>query len=145
MKKFILLLSLIIIPVFFFAGVIDTEGPHTFFNGDTLKKDSTKVASNLLYCSQLRNLHIWVKTTNPVDSTKYRIYYKVKFALTDTLATPSDSAGAESGNTIIRVEDTLWHYRSIKVAPQYIQLFMKALTGHGNRARVWLKVYISDN
>jgi hypothetical protein len=128
-----------------FAGVIDYPGPVDVWTGDTLKKNTTLTAANLFYCSQLRNMHIWIKTTNPVDSTKYRLYYKVKFNMNDVLATPSDSVGSESGNTLIRVSDTLWHYRSIKVAPQYIQLYLQSdASAHGNRARVWLKVYISD-
>ena len=128
-----------------FAGVIDTPGPHTFWNGDTLKKDSTKTAADFLYTSKYRTINIWVKATNPADSTKFRVYYRTAFNMADVLATPGDTTGTESDATLIQVSDTLWHYRSLKVAPQYNILYLKALTGHGNRCRVWLKVYLSPD
>jgi len=123
--------------------VLDTPGPHTFWSGDTLKKDSTKTSADYLYTTNYTKLHVWIKSTNPVDSTKYRLYYVTAFGLTDILAVPSDSAANESGNTIIQVNDTLWHYRAITIAPQYNKLVLKSLTGQGNRCRTWVKVYMT--
>lgn len=123
-----------------FAQLIG-EGPHTLWNGDTLRTDSLKRSQYFTIGKDYVYAGIWLKTTNPVDSTHFRVYFKMANSFADSFATPSDTLGAEIDNTIFRISDTLWHCRSIRFnSLKYGKIFLQATTGHGNRARVWTKL-----
>lgn len=142
MKKLLLMVMLLITALGFSQDVLDSSGPHWLWEGDTLKGGITKVGA-ILYTGHWPYPGIWIKTTNPVDSTKFRVYFKGAFELTDTFAIASDSLGNDAG-TIIRVSDTLWHYCSIQPAlAPYTKIYVEADgTDHGNRARIWIKVFL---
>lgn len=146
MKNLLLfLIGAFFIAGFISAGVIKTPGPHTIFDGDTLRTDSTFTDSNFLYTKDLNTVHVWIKTTNPADSTKYRVYYYQGFTQEDIFAVPVDTSGTASGNAITHVADTLWYYTSFETTAPYTQIKVTADgTDHGNRARVWLDVFLTE-
>lgn len=147
MLKIYAFLTIFLVAMLSAQTVITTPGPHSIWTGDTLKKDSLKTASKIIYTSGFSSVLVRTKTTNPADSTNYRIYYKTGFALTDSFGIPCDSAGASISNTITRIVDdssSTWDEKSITLpkAP-YVKLYIKADgTKHGNRARIWTYLYL---
>jgi len=151
MKKLCLLFSLLVI-LAFSQTLTENAGPHTLWSGDTLSTSVTKTATPVFQTADYTYLHLWVKTTNPADSTKYRVYYKNALSPTDVFVFANDSTGTALSTTIIWIADTLWHYRAITLptakAP-YMTIYATAGTGtggdgHGTRARIWTKVYFSE-
>ena len=123
-------------------SVYDGPGPWALWSGDTLKKDSTKTSVSL-HTGHFAQFGIWLKSTNPADSTNYRVSFKGAFLASDVFAIASDTLGAESYATIMRVSDTLWHYCSVQPpCATYTKIFLTALPGHGNRCRVWFKTFL---
>ena len=146
MKKLFFLLTTVL-AVAFAGDVFSTPGPHTVWAGDTLKKNTTLTDSDYVYMQDYDRVHVWVKSTNPADSTVYRLYYKTAFSLADVFAPTADSVADDVSTTLINVDDTLWHYRSVTVHEKLF-LNLKATshaTTHGNRCRVWLKILLSKD
>lgn len=143
MKRLFLLAVLLVAVIGFSQEVHDGPGPYWLWEGDTLKQGVTKI-SVPLHTGHYPYPGIWIKTTNPVDSTEYRIFFKGAFSLTDTFAAPSDTLGNEYGSTIMRISDTLWHYCSVFPAcAPFTKIYVEADgTDHGNRARIWIKVFL---
>lgn len=135
----ILALGFMIAPA---QNVINAPGPYSHWQGDTLKKGAT-LTSKACPTGRFPYSGVWIKTTNPADSNKYRISFKCAMGLDDVYATPSDSLGAEYGNTVMRITDTLWHVASIySPCADYMKLYVTADgTAHGNRARIWIKQF----
>lgn len=123
--------------------VIDAPGVTMLWNGDTLKKNTTLV-SGTIWIGHWPYPGITVKTSNPADSTNYRVYFLTKNALSDSFFMPSDTLGNEAGNTIFRLSDTLAHSSTIfPVANRYLCVVIKSsATLHGNRARLWVKLFL---
>lgn len=147
MKKILLLVSLLVV---FGSGqyLYSVSGSYDLWSGDTLRGDSTKIADQTLLVSNFNYLHLWAKTTNPADSTNYRIYTKFALSPSDTFCVINDTTGTAVSTTILQLSDTLWHYRVIPLNDAtgrgpYMKVFMSALTDHGNRACVWAKIFLS--
>lgn len=143
MGKYTMITLALIATMVFGQTVYDSPGPHTLWDGDSLQQADTLI-SNPLHTGHFPYLGVWIKTTNPADSTQYRIFFRGAFAKTDTFAISSDTAGAEVGSTIMRIADTLWHYCSVILpVATYTKIYLIADdTDHGNRACVWLKIFL---
>ena len=140
------MIILVMMSFSFSQEIFDTPGPHTLWDGDTLRTDSILTASDFLYTKDFNRVHVWIKTTNPVDSTGYRAYYYIGFTQSDVFAVPVDTSGAESGNAIVNISDTLWYYNSFTTTALYTQIRLSGNgADHGNRACVWLKVFLSED
>jgi len=141
MRKLLLPL-LLLVTLTFAVTVLTTPGPHTIWSCDTLKKSTTHSSAYVLYTANFTGFASWFKTVNRLDSTFYRVSYKVAAALSDTFAAPNDSLGAEYGNTIIRLHDTLWHYNVTDISAPYIKIFLTSITGNNDSTRIWLKAFL---
>lgn len=140
MKK-IVILAAMLVAVSFGQTVLKSPGPHWLWQSDTLKSSTTRTSS-VIHTGYFTDLGIWLKSTNPADSTKYRILFKCAQSLTDTFAIQCDTVGA-AGGTIVRISDTLWHYISLKeICAKYTKIYAQALTDHGNRCRIWVRVFL---
>ncbi|MGB3341339.1 MAG: hypothetical protein WBB37_07655 [bacterium] len=145
MKKLIFMVILLVTALCFGQEVFDSPGPHWLWEDELLEAGVTKV-STPLYTGHWPYAGLWIKTTNPADSTKYRVSFKGAYELTDTFAIASDSSGNDVG-TIIRISDTLWHYCSIKSAlAPYTKIYIEAdALEHGNRANISIKAFLWRN
>jgi len=143
--KKIFIASLVALCMLAGQTVIDGPGTHNLWSGTTLKKNTT-LTSNIIHTGHWSYLGIWVKSTQKFtpDSIDFRLWFKGAMAKTDTFAYPSDTLGADSGSTIMRLSDTLWHYRTVQVpvAPYTKILATSHATDHGDSSRIWVKLYL---
>lgn len=142
MKK-LLILTMMIITIAFSQNVIDAPVPTWLWQGDTLKGGESLI-SKPLHTGHFPYFGIYIKTTNPVDSTKYRISFKGAYFKTDTFAISSDTLGVEKNSTIMRISDTLWHYCSVQVpCARYTKIYIDAdATDHGDRVCIYIKIFL---
>jgi hypothetical protein len=144
MRKILSLLIILMVGSIFAVTVYSTPGPHSLWSGDTLKTNTTLTSTGILYMANFAKLNVWVKSTAPLESSNYRIYYKSSSALADTFASPADTVGVVISTTIMRVSDTLWHYRSVDVTVPYLKIYLtSSATLNGNRTRIWLKAFLA--
>lgn len=144
MKRLLFIIAIMaMVTMGFSQEVLDGPGPYWLWEGDTLKGGES-FSSAPTHTGHWAYMGLWIKTTNPVDSTKYRVYFKGTLDTADIFAIPSDTLGNENGNTIMRISDTLWHYCSIKMpCAMYTKIYIDAdNTDHGDRARVWSKIFL---
>ena len=148
MKKiFITLFILAITTMCFGTTYLRTAGPHTLYAGDTLKKSTTLTYSTVFLPANFQYLHVYLRTTNPVDSVSYRVFYRFALSPSDSFVVPGDSIGSNISSTIITVTDTLRHYYLLMLPdamPPYMQILTASDTLNGNRARIWIKLYFSQ-
>jgi hypothetical protein len=146
-KLFLVALILTIVLPLSAVTYLKTTGPTTLWSGDTLKGNTTLTASPIFVVSPFAYLHAWVYTANAADSVSYRLWYRFALSPSDTFCVPNDTLGDGVSSTIIRIDDRSWHYIAIDLPdtkPPYMQILATShATAHGNRARIWIKVYFS--
>lgn len=152
MKKILItlfILSGLIIPQLYSQSYLKSAGPYILFAGDTLATGKTLTYANTFIIPSFQYLHAWIKSTNPAESTKYRIFYKFALSPTDAFSVPNDTNGAEISSTIMNIGDTLHHYIGMELPdaiPPYMKVYVTSDgSDHGNRCRVWLKLYFTKD
>lgn len=140
MKK---LLILAIITGAMFAADHNYFGPKTWLADTVIHSDSIW-STDLIDVGQYPYCGIAIKTSNPEDSTDYKVYYKTAFDNTGSLYVAADTLGA-ADNTIFVITDStsVWMERSILVpVSRYIKIFYDPQTDHGNQCKVWLRTFL---
>lgn len=118
-------------------------GKHELLDNNTLGTDSTW-HSDWIDIQRYPYVGIGVQTSNPVDSTKYSIYYVVAFDTTDTFYVSIDSLGAAI-NLIFTTSDSASTYMAKTVVPPVsgwikIKVITDA-TDHGDRCKYNLDLF----
>lgn len=146
MKKIFIALVFVMLMVNVARADVNYWGRYVHLNGDTLGTDSTWY-SCWLNVGRYPYLGVMTRTTNPVDSTKYIVYFEVSYDTvgTDTMFIPCDTLGGVD-NTIFVITDSAstWLTRSVLMpVSRFVKIkIITDATDHGDRCGFWLETFL---